>query len=129
MNTGSTSMFALGIVLICVIFGAFGQISMKKGMNQLERIESIEKLLNPGTLIKILENPYVLCGLLLYTIAALLWLGALSTLDVSYMYPLLSLAYVITAVFALFYLEETLPIGRWIGIALVIIGCILITKT
>lgn len=129
MVSENLNLFALGIVMICVLFGAVGQISMKKGMSQIERIESIEKLLNLGTVIKIFENPYVVSGLLLYMIAAFLWLGALSTLNVSFMYPLLSLAYVLTAFFAFFFLGETLPMGRWIGIALVVIGCMLITRT
>jgi drug/metabolite transporter (DMT)-like permease len=53
----------------------------------------------------------------------------MSTLDVSFMYPLLSLAYVVTAVFAIIYLGEIVTFSRWAGIALVVIGCVLILRS
>jgi drug/metabolite transporter (DMT)-like permease len=62
-------------------------------------------------------------------VSAFLWLGALSTLDVSFMYPLLSLAYVVTAVFAIIYLGEIVTLSRWAGISLVVIGCVLIARS
>lgn len=68
-------------------------------------------------------------GLFLYMFSAFLWLGALSTLDVSFMYPLLSLAYVITAIGAFIFLGETITMMRWMGIGLVIAGCFLVTRS
>lgn len=92
-------MFALSLVAICIIFGAVGQILMKTGMSQTGPIGDLGKLLNPSTVLSIFTNVFVIGGILLYTAAALLWLGALSTLDVSLMYPLLSLAYVVAGCF------------------------------
>jgi drug/metabolite transporter (DMT)-like permease len=122
-------MFALGLVLICIIFGAFGQILMKTGMSQIDEIKSIEGFINLNTIFCLLTNVYVLSGLLLYALSAFLWLGALSSLDVSYMYPLLSLAYVITAILAFVVLKENITLLRWLGIAFVVIGCFMISKT
>ena len=123
------NMFALGLVMICIIFGAIGQISMKTGMTQIGEINDFGKFINLNTIFQIITNPYIFGGLLLYAISAFLWLGALSTLDVSYMYPLLSLAYVITAVLAFVFLKENITLFRWVGIALVVAGCFLIVKT
>jgi len=122
-------MFAIGLVLICVVFGALGQISMKTGMRQVQQINSFSDLLDPGTIMEIFGNVYVMSGLVLYMVSALLWLGALSTLDVSLMYPLLSLAYVVTAVFAVVFLGEVVTLPRWAGIALVVVGCALIIRS
>lgn len=88
-------MFALSLVMIYIIFGAIGQISMKTGMAQIDEIKDFGGLINLNILFKIVTNVYVLIGLLLYAVSAFLWLGALSTLYISYMYPLLSLAYVV----------------------------------
>ena len=123
------NMFAIALVMICVLLGAFGQIAMKKGMTQLDRIDGPADLLNPSTVIGIFENWYVMGGLLLYFFSAFLWLGALSTLDVSFMYPLLSLAYIVTAILAFTFLGETINMVRWLGIVLVVMGCILITRS
>jgi drug/metabolite transporter (DMT)-like permease len=123
------NMFALYLVMICIICGAIGQILMKAGMIQISEIKSIEGFININTLFCILTNVYVFSGLLLYAISAILWLGALSTLDVSYMYPLLSLAYVITAILAFVLLKESITLLRWVGIAFVVVGCFMISET
>lgn len=122
-------MFAFGLVVICIILGALGQISMKNGMNQLNEIESVKELLDLRTIIDVISNKYVFSGLVLYAVGAFLWLGALSTLEVSFMYPMLSLAYVVTALFALAFLGESVTLFRWAGIALIVIGCFLIAKS
>ena len=129
MKRNGLNMFAIGLVLICVVFGALGQISMKAGMRQVQKINGFSDLLDPRTVIEIFSNIYVMGGLLLYMVSAFLWLGALSTLDVSSMYPLLSLAYVVTAVFAVSFLGEVVTLYRWAGIALVVIGCLLIVRS
>jgi drug/metabolite transporter (DMT)-like permease len=129
MKRNGLNMFAIGLVLICVVFGALGQVAMKSGMKQMPRINSISDLLDSKTVMEIFGNAYVMGGLILYMVSAFLWLGALSTLDVSFMYPLLSLAYVVTAVFAIIYLGEIVTLSRWAGIALVVIGCVLIVRS
>jgi len=129
MRRKGLNMFAIGLVLICVILGAMGQISMKTGMMQVGQINSLSDLLDPSTAREIFFNSYVMGGLVLYFISAFLWLGALSTLDVSFMYPLLSFAYVVTAVFAVIYLGEVLTLSRWAGILLVVTGCVLIMRS
>jgi drug/metabolite transporter (DMT)-like permease len=101
---------------------------MKAGMRQVQQISSLSDLLNLSTIMKIFSNFYVIGGLILYMVSAFLWLGALSTLDVSSMYPLLSLAYVMTAVFAMAFLGEVITLFKWAGIALVVIGCVLIGR-
>ena len=123
------NMFAIGLLVVCILFGAFGQIFMKAGMNQLDKIDDMAQLLDPDTAMSILKNKYVIGGLLLYAISAFLWLGALSTLDVSFMYPMLSLAYVITAILAFVSLGENITVVRWAGIVLVVAGCFLIARS
>lgn len=128
-NNWRKEMFALTLVAICIIFGAFGQISMKNGMSQIEKIDGASQFTNIHTVSNIFSNLYVVAGLLLYMISAFLWLGALSSLNVSYIYPLLSLGYVITAVFATIFLHEYISLTRWGGIFTIVIGCFLILKT
>lgn len=123
------NMFAFVLVIVCVILGALGQVSMKNGMNQIDKIHGIKELTNSKTILNIIGNKYVIVGLFLYFFAAFLWLAALSTLDVSFMYPLLSFAYVITAIGAFVFLGENVSVIRWAGIALVVVGCLLITRS
>lgn len=128
MREGKT-MFALTLVLICILAGATGQISWKRGMSGVDKINDMRDLAQIKTIMDIFTNKYILLGIFLYAISVFLWLGALSTLDVSKMYPLLSLGYVVTAVFATIYLGEVATLSRWAGIALVVAGCFFIVRS
>ena len=122
-------MFALTLVLICIVLGAVGQIVMKSGMSQVGEIGGVGQLFNFGTLFHIFTNPFVLTGILLYGMSLVLWLGAMSTLNVSYMYPMLSLSYIIAAALAFIFLKENITLLRGAGIIVVVIGCFLISRT
>ena len=122
-------MFALILVSISVVGASIGQIVMKQGMNQVGEIGSIRQLFSLRTLLVIFTNKYVLSGMICYGFISILWLGAMSTLNISFMYPLLSLAYVVTAVAALIFLKESITIWQWAGILLVVGGCFLIIRT
>ncbi|MBN2463322.1 MAG: EamA family transporter [Dehalococcoidia bacterium] len=122
-------LFALLLVLLCIFGATMGQILMKSGVNQVGEIKSMGQLFNLDTLSRIFTNPRIIAGILCYGIALVLWLGAMSTLNVSFIYPLMSLAYVLTAIFALIYLKESITILHWIGIAFVVVGCFLIVRT
>lgn len=122
-------MFALTLVLICVFAGAMGQICWKHGMTSMDKINEIDDLLQLETIFNIFTNKYIMLGLVLYGSAFILWLGAMSTLDISFMYPMLSLAYVITAILAFVFIGENITVVRWAGIALVVAGCFLIARS
>jgi drug/metabolite transporter (DMT)-like permease len=123
------TMFALTLVLICVLAGAAGQIFWKEGMSGLGRINGMGDLLQLKTAWDIFTNKYIIIGLFLYAMSVFLWLGAMSTLDVSFMYPLLSLGYVVTTILAIIFIGENITLIRWAGIAFVIAGCFLITRS
>ena len=110
------------LVFISVFLAAIGQVAMKKGMDGVDINHFTE-------LTKILSRNYVWLGLSLYGISTVFWLVALTRVDLSYMYPLISLGYVLTAVFAYTFLHEHISLMRWGGILLVIGGVILIIRT
>ncbi len=122
-------MFALALVLVCIFAGAFGQILLKMGMSKIGPISQWGKLWQWEFFFHIFSNPYVLLGLALYAASAFFWLAVLSNLNVSFAYPLLSLAYVVIAIASYFILKEPLSIARWTGILLVVLGSFLITRT
>jgi uncharacterized membrane protein len=124
-NDKRQKMFALSLVALCIIFGAAGQILMKTGMARVGPIGGLAGLFNFRTAVTIFTNPFILSGLALYAVA-FLWLGAMSLLNISAMYPLLSLGYVLVAVASTLFLGETIPLTRWLGIGLVVAGCFLI---
>ena len=110
------------LVFISVFLAAIGQIAMKKGMDGVDINYFFE-------LTKILTRNYVWLGLSLYGISTVFWLVALARFDLSYMYPLISLGYILTAGFAYVFLHENISLLRWCGILLVIGGVILIIRS
>lgn len=120
--------FAMTLVFVCIMCAAGGQTALKSGMGQVGEIGSLRQLLNLGTLVRIFTNHRVLAGMSLYVISMVLWLGALSNLKLSFMYPLLSLSYVLTAISAFLFLGESLTLINWVGISLVVGGCLLIIR-
>ena len=77
----------------------------------------------------ILFNRYVFLGLLLYSISTILWFVILSKAELSFVYPLIALGYIVTAFLAKIYFNESLTLLRWSGIVLILIGAGLILKS
>lgn len=68
---------------------------------------------------------YVAC----FGVATGLWLLALSGLNISYAFPLLSLNYALVALLARLVLKERVLPRRWIAIAVICCGAILIAQS
>ncbi|NJE10311.1 EamA family transporter [Thermococcus sp. MAR1] len=111
------------ILATCILLGGSTQILFKMGMNS---IGPLGDLFSIKTMTIIFSNKYIVMGLILYGISSVLWLIGLSMLDVSLMYPLLSLAYVVTTVLAFIILNEPVRTTRWVGVLLIILGSILV---
>jgi undecaprenyl phosphate-alpha-L-ara4N flippase subunit ArnE len=60
--------------------------------------------------------------------AMLVWMFVLKKYDFSLAYPLLSISYIIGLLVAYFFFHETIPLTRWIGVLIVMIGVYLIAK-
>ena len=70
----------------------------------------------------------VLCGLAIYGLGTLLWMQAVAKRNISYLYPLASLNYILVALGGHLLLHEPLVPGRWIGIAIMAAGIVLLAR-
>ena len=71
---------AIGYILVSVIAGAIGQITLKYGMTLTGQITLSAHDIVP-TLFKIFTNPFIIGGLALYVGGTVFWLAALSRVD------------------------------------------------
>jgi len=117
-------MSVLLIVLTCIVLGVFGQLAMKKGLNMIDVI-SIGDLFSIKVFSVIFQR-YVFIGIVLYLLASLLWLVALSQEELSFVYPLIAIGYVFTAILSKFLFHENLTMFRFFGILLICGGVYLI---
>lgn len=60
--------------------------------------------------------------------AMLVWMYVLKRYEFSIAYPLLSISYIIGLLAAYFIFHETVPLTRWIGVCIVMVGVYLIAK-
>jgi len=70
----------------------------------------------------------MICSGFSIMIATIIWMYIFKHYDFSQAYPLISISYVFAIVAAVVIFHEAVPITRWIGIALIIIGVIFVTK-
>ena len=120
---------SLALVLANVLVGAVGQLMLKLGMTQVGRIGAEHASRPVETLVRIFTTPLILIALPLYAGAMVLWLVAISRLDLSFAYPLLALAFVINPLLARLLLGESIPWERWLGILIICIGVVIVSRT
>ena len=70
---------------------------------------------------------FAACGLL-FGGASLLWMYIVKTFPFSMAYPMVSLSYVFGMFAAILVFHEEVTATRWIGVAFIVLGCILIAK-
>ncbi len=122
------------ILLIGFAFEAFGVIALKKGINEIGAQYTVRKAAampawkNVVTLVgNWFANKNVLFGLLLETVFFVLLQYLLGQRDVSFVWPLTAVSFVMTTFAAQFFLHERVNTLRWSGVALIVLGAALIS--
>lgn len=108
-------MKALPLILMNVFLLTAGQILWKLGLKQVGGF-------NLANAAKVIFSPLILAGLVLFVIATGLWFAVLSKADLSYAYPLQSTAYILGMLAAWLIFREVIPVTRWIGTGVILIG-------
>ena len=117
-------MESLMLLAICILLGVVGQVTMKIGMNQLGKFDFFS--IFSTKLFSMFFNPYVLFGILCYAISLIFWLILLSREELSFIYPLISISYIIVALIGWIFFQEKLTFFRFLGIMLIVGGVYLI---
>lgn len=104
------------LLMINIILMVTGQMLWKIGVRSMDDRFSIHGLF------RIIINPYVISGLVLFAAATLIWFYILSKEDISKVYPIQSLSYAAAAVLSVIFFKESIPMTRWCGIFFIILG-------
>ncbi len=108
---------------------ALGQILVRRGMLQVGSLETYSPWPVMVYFWHALCNPNVIVGTILNAAFYFLFLAALSWTDVTVALPMTAIEYGFAAVLAILMLKESVPPVRWMGIAMVILGVILIARS
>ena len=115
------------VLLIALVLEAVGVVFLSRGLKQIGEVETLTATEVVRVIRRGAVNPSLLLGVALETIffGALLYL--LSQRDVSLIWPLTALGFVLTAIAAKFILHEDIHWTRWMGVALIVIGAALVS--
>ena len=75
------------------------------------------------------SDSLVLGGLACYVVSVVLWIVALSRVEVSIAYPMLSIGYVVNAIAAYYLLGEQVTPLRFAGIGVIIVGVFIVARS
>lgn len=117
-----------GFILTGVCLNALAQLLLKAGTNAVGAIHlTAENWFATG--IKLATQLPIVGGLGCYVISVVVWIVALSRVDVTIAYPMISLGYIINAIGAWYFLGEPVSAQRLLAIAVIIAGVVLLTRS
>ena len=116
----------IAILLAGLVFEAVGVVFLSQGLHEIGEVKTISfgeigRILGRGAL-----NRNILLGILLEACFFGVLLYLLSQRDVSLIWPLTSLGFVITAAAARFVRHEEISALRWTGVIIIVIGASLV---
>ena len=122
----NSSMF--GLILVGVLLGAAGQLFLKAGTNRVGKFAfRRDNILPIGW--KIATEPRIGAGLVCYVIGVAVWIVALSRVEVSIAYPMVSIGYVVNAVAAWYLFGEAVTRSRLVGIGIIAMGVYIVAQS
>lgn len=120
-------MKGIWFILISISFNVLGQLSMKYAMIKYGEVNlQLSKILT--IVFSIFTRPFVILGLLLYFVSAFFWITALSKVELSYAYPMLSIGYVLIFFLSWLLFAEQATLIKFIGTVVVGLGLFLIAR-
>ena len=122
------TLLSFALVLCGVFLNAAAQLLLKAGTNSVGPFGfTADNLVPIG--IKLASDPYILGGLGCYAVSVVVWIMALSRVEVSLAYPMLSIGYVVNAFAAWHLFGEALTAQRLVGIGAIIVGVFMVARS
>lgn len=119
---------SFSLILTGVLLNAGAQLLLKAGTNAIGNFEfSRANLLPIGW--RLATEPHIFGGLSCYVISVVVWIMALSRVEVSIAYPMLSIGYVVNAAAAYWLFGEAVSVTRLTGIGIIIIGVYIVARS
>jgi drug/metabolite transporter (DMT)-like permease len=128
-DEGGSSINALLLIIVSVSIAVVAQLVLKLGVEGIGQVnlgnwESIRHFL-----LAAVSSPQVLLGLALYGLSAVIWLVVLARVNLSYAYPMVATSYVLMLILSRFLLKEDVSLTRWIGVAIICLGVLIMSRS
>lgn len=121
------NLISFGLIFTGVMLNVAAQLLIKAGTNSIGYFEfSQQNILPIGW--KLATEPHIIGAMACYGLSVVIWILALSRVQVSIAYPLLSMGYVVNAVAAWWFFNETFNPTKVAGIGVIILGVVIISR-
>jgi multidrug transporter EmrE-like cation transporter len=115
-------------ILVGVLLNAVAQLLLKAGARNVGEIHlTLDNLFAVGW--KVATQLPIIGGLTCYVLSVVLWIIALSRVDVSVAYPMLSLGYVVAAAGAWYMFGEVMSMQRMLAIGIILVGVAVLARS
>ncbi|KPJ61501.1 MAG: hypothetical protein AMJ46_01450 [Latescibacteria bacterium DG_63] len=105
-----------------------GQVLVKHGLN-VKGGFSLSLTSFWPELSKLLTSGYVWLGAVVTMSSGLLWMDVLSRKELSFVYPLISLTYVISLIASALIFKESISLLRWLGVVVICFGVYMVSRS
>lgn len=123
------SLITWALILTGVGLNAAAQLLLKLATRPLAHFSAFSLGTLTSSVLILFKSPAFWAGMTCYAASVCVWLAALSKAPVSTAYPMLSLGYVVVAAVSVLWLGETLNAAKVLGIALICVGVILVSRS
>lgn len=113
----------IGLSAIQSIMLSFGQMTLKIALERMPPFGWTKAFWGD-----LLTNWWFLLSGILFGAASLLWMHILKHFPLSMAYPMASMSYVFALVMSVIFLHEAVAWNRWLGVALIMVGCVFVAK-
>jgi drug/metabolite transporter (DMT)-like permease len=116
---------AYSLLLAFLALRAFGNLSLAWGTKHLSGVLSVDPLSYGRALL----DPFVAIAIVMLILALLVRMALLSLADLSFVLPMTAVGYVISALLGKLFLQEQVSPQRWLGVALIFAGVVMVGST
>lgn len=116
------------IILTGVMLNAIAQLALKASVREMGTI-GLNFASSATAFLRLAFEPFLWVGLVCYGISVLVWILALSRVDVSIAYPMLSMGYIVNALLAWQLFGEAMNPARIIGMSIILLGVYVLARS
>ena len=120
--------FTLFLILGSVLMATIAQLLLKIGMSDPDTRAAVEGRRWAELALHLVVNHWVVLGLSLYVLGALVWLLVLAKVELSFAYPFVGLGFVITMLLGWGFMGDSLNAQRVAGTLFITVGVILVAR-
>lgn len=117
------------LVTVVIALVTYGQLIIKYEVNRMGAVPlgDFKDTIDYG--FSALVSPYILSGIFAAGLAALAWIATLSRYDLSSVYPLLSLNFVLVPLLSVHFFGESMDAFKLAGAAIIVLGVLVFSAS